>query len=251
MKKRKTERKNIVEYRPWSEEEIRIVRRTYPSAGNAATQAALARAGYERTSDAINSRAQLEGLLYQMTIERRGDYVRLVMVEPIKTGDESRVSKRALRAAKRDGVILRDNVPPYPYLVPADWADKYVEEMAWYDMEARHKLATWWRNHRVAKEFDITADHLTVAKRTNTPLGKAIKSIPHKVYELHNENRHTHEGTVTGIRVLLWEPTAAVRAAAKYLDWLRNSPEAEWARFAKMREAIKKILREEARESEE
>jgi hypothetical protein len=248
---RKSERRNVQDYRPWTEEEVRILRRVYPTGGNAAAKAALAKVGYERSSDAINARAQIEGLLYQMSVERRGLYVRLVMVEPVKSGDESRVSKRALRAAKRDGVILRDNVPPYPYLVPCDWADRYVEEMALYDMEARQRLATWWRTHRVAKEFDIATDHVRVAYRRNTPLGRALRTVPRKIYELHNENRHLPNGVAEGVRVLLWEPLAAVRAASAYRNWLERSPEAEMARFAKMREAIKKIRRESVPENGE
>lgn len=241
---KKTDRKNLHDYRPWSEEEIKILRRTYPSSGNASTRAALKRAGYERSKDSVNARAQIEGILYQMTAERSGSYVRLVMVEPIKGDRESRVSQRALRAARRDGVILRDNVPPYAYLVPSDWADAYVERMARYDMEVRHKLATWWRTHRVAKEFGIEEDHVSVAKRHKTPLGRAIQSIPHGVYELHSENREVNGVRVEGIRVLLWDPIAAVKAAGRYLNWLEHSPSAEMARFAKMREAIKRIRRE-------
>lgn len=248
-RKRKTDRKNLFDYRAWSEEEIRIIRRVYPSNGRDATQQALVRAGYDRSLSAINCRAKEQGLLYQASLERQGKYVRLVVVDSLTCpSGESRVSGRALRAAKRDGVLIRESVSPYPYMVPVDWAAKYAEEIARYDMEARHKLATWWRNHRVAQEFRITEEHLSVAKRIATPLGRAIRTVPHKVYELHNENRQLG---VPGVRVRLWEPTAAVRAAAAYHQWLENSPNAEHARFAKMREAIKKIRRAEALASEE
>jgi len=243
MKKRKTERQNIYDYRSWTVAETFILRRTYPSGGNIATQEALARAGYERTVNSINSRAKHEKLMYQASPERKGTHVRLVVVESEACGDGSvRVSARALRMAKKDGVILREKVHPFAYLVPVEWAEEYANKVAEHDMEARHKLATWWRNHRVAQEFRITEDHLSVAKRHNTPLGRAIRTIPHKVYEMIGQDFR---------RVRLWEPTAAVRAAATYLNWLENSPDAEHARFCKMREAIKKIRREAARANEE
>lgn len=243
MKKRKTERRNIHDYRSWTEEETWILRRTYPSAGNLATQQALAKAGFFRSVNSINARAKHEQIMYQASPERKGTHVRLVVVESEGCGDGSvRVSARALRAAKKDGVILREKVHPFAYLVPVEWAEEYVNKIAEYDAEARHKLATWWRNHRVAQEFRISEDHLAVAKRYDTPLGRAIRTIPHKVYEMTGQDFR---------RVRLWEPTAAVRAAANYINWLENSPDAEWARFCKMREAIKRIRREAARASEE
>lgn len=243
MKPRKTERRNILDYRSWTEAETFILRRTYPSGGNLATREALARAGYKRSADSINARAKHEGIMYQASPERKGTHVRLVIVESEACGNGSvRVSSRALRMAKKDGVILREKVHPFAYLVPVEWAEAYVNKIAEYDAEARHKLATWWRNHRVAQEFRITEDHLSVAKRYDTPLGRAIRTIPHRVYEMNGYEFR---------RVRLWEPTAAVKAAATYLNWLENSPQAEWARFCKMREAIKKVRREAARVNEE
>lgn len=207
----------------WTKTEIFRLRSLYSRLGARRTAEVLARAGFPRTPAAVQCRAKQLGL-FVCPGGRRSNLVLLSDAHARVLGSATRhAHPRILAEAERDGVLVRGEVHPHPYLAPEWWVDTYVARLAEEEAEQAQIARTWATTDVVARWFDVPPQSLrTVIRRDHAKKGllkRHAREIERRKIVVPQES----DGRLI-TPTLFWQPDQATAAAVRYREERSRSP---------------------------
>lgn len=159
---------------PWTEQELKYLKRYYPIYGEDHCAKKL-----QRTTESVRKKANAQDITSGIPI----GHVPLLWVTRPKCNN---IPPAVIQRAREEGALSDLPGRNYRYTVRADWADKFEEEQRQLDKMDRDRQ-DWLTRKQIAYEANITGKSLIRQIQDNRHLGKALNEIEH--YQMRGSGR--------------------------------------------------------------